>query len=343
MEISDRKKKILRAVIDDYIANAEPVGSKTISKNADLSLSPATIRHEMAELEQLGYLEQPHTSAGRIPSPRGYRMYVDELMQRHQLSLQETERINSAMRQKMTELDRLLTEAARLISQITSLPSYSVTSSIGGSIRKFDVIYVDRLSFISLIMTDTSKVRHRLFRLPISCTEQQMRSLGQLLTKTFSGLKAGDYTPELIANAVESAAGLGAAASLIINWALELLGEEDYRDVAISGASNLLSHPEYKDVDKARDILHYLAQEDKIRHLPVPKDDSMKIMIGPENVAEELKDASVVVARCDIGDNMQGLIGVVGPTRMDYARISARLQYFAQHLGRLFQADDESG
>ena len=165
MDISERKQQILKAVVEDYIKTAEPVGSKAISGKSGLKLSPATIRNEMAELEELGYLEQPHTSAGRVPSPKGYRLYVDGLMHRQALSLEETERINSAMRRKLIELDHILTSATRLISQITGYPTYSLTSG-GYTIKHFELIHIDSSSFIAVLMTDSNAVLNKLFRLP---------------------------------------------------------------------------------------------------------------------------------------------------------------------------------
>lgn len=342
MSISERKQKILKAVIDDYIETAEPVGSKAIAGKPELQLSPATIRNEMAELEDMGYLEQPHTSSGRIPSPKGYRLYVDVLMRSYKLSLLEMERINDVMHEKIGKLDHLLTEAARLISQITSYPTYSLATGAGSiSIRKFELIFLDALSFIAVLMTSVSTVKNKLFRMPHNADEQQLKSAGQTLNRFFSGLSQFEYSPELINKAVESSGSLGAVVSVVIGYALEVMNESDGYGVAVSGAPHLLQQPEYQDISKAHKMLNYLSEESELARIPAPnKDNSMRILIGPENVAEALRDASVVVASYNIGDNVQGLIGIVGPTRMDYAKISAKLAYFADNIGKIMLLDE---
>ena len=167
MELSERRRKILRVVVENYIETAEPIGSKAIAEKAALTCSSATIRNELAALEKQGYLEQPHTSAGRIPSPLGYRFYVNELMEAHKLSLQETERINEAMNNKMQELDRVIDQAGRLVSQMTNYPAFSLTA--GGSeitITRYDLLMVDSSSFIAVVMTSTNAVKNKLIHLP---------------------------------------------------------------------------------------------------------------------------------------------------------------------------------
>ena len=155
MELTERKKRILRAIIDEYVATAEPVGSKVIMQKSDLGLSSATIRNEMAELEEAGYLEQPHTSAGRIPSAKGYRVYVNELMNRQRLSVEETEEINQALHAKMRQLDRVISDAGKLTSRLTSLPAYAVTTAaVKVTATRFDLIYLDPTSFITVVIMD---------------------------------------------------------------------------------------------------------------------------------------------------------------------------------------------
>ena len=167
MDISERKKKILAAVVDSYVETAEPVGSKTIAESSGLDISSATIRNEMADLEAMGYLEQPHTSAGRIPSPKGYRLYVNELMDDYRLSLQETQRINQALHMKMQELDRVIDQAGRIVSQLTQYPAFALSSGMERvTIKRFDLLMVERSAVIIVVMTDTNVVRNRLVRLP---------------------------------------------------------------------------------------------------------------------------------------------------------------------------------
>lgn len=336
MNISERKKRILRAVIEDYIATAEPVGSKAISKHAGLDFSPATIRNEMADLEAMGLLEQPHTSAGRVPSPGGYRFYVNELMERHRLSLQETERLNAALQMKTQELDRVITEATRVISKLTKYPSYAISAGPSHvTIRRFDLLLVESQTFIVVVMTDTNIVKNKLLRIPSDLSETQIHLLNRLLNASFTGLALEEITPELM-EAAKQAVGEGyALLAMAVSFATEVMREQETYAVHVSGLARLLEYPEYRNLERAQPLLTYLSEENALSALPKPDDSDIKIYIGPENVAGALQDTSVVVASYDIGENMRGLIGIVGPTRMDYAKIAARLYYFADGLTKL--------
>ena len=182
MELSERKQRILRAIVEQYILTAEPIGSKTISQMPGMDFSPATIRNEMAELTTLGYLEQPHTSAGRIPSAAGYRLYVDELMQDYRLSVDETRSINQAMELKMQEFDKAITQVGRLVSQMTNLPAYAVAAHrTDRTIKRFDLILAEQGSFILVVMTSDNAVRNKLIRLPVSVEESDLKLLGAVL------------------------------------------------------------------------------------------------------------------------------------------------------------------
>ena len=337
MDLTDRKKRILRAIIENYIRTAEPVGSKTISESVDMEVSSATIRNEMADLESMGYLEKPHTSAGRVPSPLGYRLYVNELMEEHRLTMQETKRMNDALQLKMRELDRVIDQAGRVVSQLTSYPAFALSAGSGRvTIRRFDLLMVEHNAFIIVVMTDNNVVRNRLVRLPSDLSEPQLQLLNTLLNTTFTGLTLAEITPELMRVAQHAAGEAYGLISLVVSFAMEVLESLEQRMVHTAGLAHLLELPEYRSLDKAAPLMSYLSEDSDPSRFPVPKDDPMKILIGPENVADALKDTSVVVASYDIGDGMRGVIGVVGPTRMDYAKISARLSYLASGLARLF-------
>ncbi len=337
MDLSERKKRIMRIIVENYIATAEPVGSRAIA--AELNLSSATIRNEMVDLEEQGYLEKPHTSAGRVPSPKGYRLYVNELMEEQRLSMEETRQINEALHNKMQELDRVIDEAGKMVSQLTNYPAFAMT---GGArrvtIRRFDLIMVDESSFIVVIMTDSNQVRNKLIRLPTDLTEPQLQLLNTLLNASFTGKTLEELTPELMRVAEHAAGSAYGMISLVVSFAMECLEDLENQSVHTAGASHILEHPEYQDVGKAQKLLSYISDGSKLSGtLPAMSgDDGTKILIGPENVAEELKDTSVVLASYDIGDGMKGVIGVVGPTRMDYARVAAKLSCVAENLSQLF-------
>ena len=295
MELSARKKQILKRVIEDYIASAEPVGSKAIAQEMGGSVSSATVRNELAELSDLGYLEQPHTSAGRVPSPKGYRLYVNELMERREVA----------------------------------------EGKSGVTVKRFELLGVDDTSFITVVMTDDSRVKSQLQRSPLAFDRARLTDLSALLNTHFTKQSREEMSAKLMGLSDQIAPELFLVLSATVGYAAEILEEAAKKDVFTTGASQILKMPEYRDLDKAHDLMTFFV--DNKENLPVPEDDTpLKILIGPENVNEALRDTSVVVASYDIGDGMRGLVGVVGPTRMDYATVTARLSYFADSLTRMF-------
>ena len=336
MELTERKKQILRAIVDSYIRTAEPVGSKTISQLPGMDFSPATIRNEMADLTTMGLLEQPHTSAGRVPSAAGYRLYVDELMQSYRLSMDETKTINQAMEVKMQEVDKMISQVGKLVSKMTDLPAYAVAArSSQRTVKRFDLILAEAGSFILVVMLSDNQVQNKLIRLPLDVSQEDLRLLSAVLNASLTELTADEITPELLAKVTRSAAGAASLVPVIVDYTVELL-KKTHSEVYMTGQAKLLGQPEYHDVEKAQEVLTSL-DEDVISNLPATlSSGTTQILVGPENVAKELKDSSVVITKFDIGDGMQGMIGVVGPTRMDYAKITARLSYFAENLGRMF-------
>ena len=338
MELSERKKKVLRSVVDLYIRTAEPVGSKAVAELPDMNYSSATIRNEMAELTTLGYLEQPHTSAGRVPSASGYRLYVDELMMDYRLSIDETKSINTAIEEKMQRIDKMVENVAKLVSQATNLPAISAASRQGdGTVTRFDLILAGQGSFILVLMLSGDQVVNKLIKLPLNVAEADLKILSAVLNAAMTGLTLEEFTPELMDRVMRSA---GAAANLvpvIVDFTTETLRGMAATNVSVVGQSKLLGLPEYRDVEKAQRVLSSI-DEDAFSNLPAVMQgaNGTKVLVGPENVADELKDTSVVMTKFDIGDGMQGMIGVVGPTRMDYAKVTARLSYFAESLSKMF-------
>ena len=338
MELTDRKKKILRAIVESYIRTAEPVGSKAISEMPDMSFSSATIRNEMADLTAMGYLEQPHTSAGRIPSPAGYRLYIDELMQDYRLTVDETHSLNEAMESRMREFDGAIAQMGKLVSQMTNLPAYAMTSRKGAAtVRQFELIPAGGGGVILVVMTGSEEVRNKLIKLPLTVTEQDLQLLSAVLNASLTELTVEEITPELLSRVTRSAGAASGLVPVVVDFTIHVLRQQQKNEVYLTGQAKLLNQPEYRDIGRAQQVLAEL-DEEMISNLPAlaNPDQSTQILVGPENIARELKDTSVVMTRFDIGDGMQGMIGVVGPTRMDYAQVTARLSYFAEGLARMF-------
>ena len=343
MELTERKKKVLRSVVDLYIRTAEPVGSKAITELPDMKYSSATIRNEMAELTTMGYLEQPHTSAGRIPSAAGYRLYVDELMLDYRLSMDEAKSINCAIEEKMQRVDKMVEKVARLVSQATDLPAISMASrQVGATVRHFELVSAGQGSVILVVMLTNEEVVNKLIKLPVSVTEEDLKILSAVLNATMTGIGADAFTPELLERLMNSAGAAAGLIPVIMEFTADTLSRQGSTNMAVAGQMRLLGQPEYRDVDKAQRVLTSL-DEEALANLPavMQNQNGTKVLVGPENVAQELKDTSVVMTKFDIGDGMQGMIGVVGPTRMDYAKVTARLSYFAESLSKMFAKPEQ--
>ena len=340
MELSDRKRQILKVVVEDYVRTAEPVGSKAIAAEMGGSVSSATIRNELSDLTEMGYLEQPHTSAGRMPSPKGDRLYVNELMEAQRLSLAETEKINQSLQLKMEELDRLLAQAGRAVSSLVRYPAYvSASRKTELTVRRFELLAVDERNCILVMMTSDSKVKSQLLRMQLKVDPADLPAAANLLNSHFTNTDPGGMSRHLMSVADQVSPQLFLLLSQAVGFAADALEEAGRREIVTAGASRLLKLPEFRDADKAHELMSFLA--DSKEELPQPLHREMEILIGPENVKEVLRDTSVVVASYDIGDDMRGLIGVVGPTRMDYAAVAARLSGFAEGLTRLFGKQEE--
>lgn len=335
MDLSGRKKKILAAVVEEYIRTAEPVGSKTVAQTADLGCSSATIRNELAELASMGYLEQPHTSAGRVPTPQGYRMYVNELMHRQKLSLEETEEINRSLNEKLRELDHLVSNVGALASSLTNYPAMAIAAPPPATIKRFDLIYIDANTFIIVAMMSNNTVKNKLVRLPVSVGQDMIQRLSSVFNANFTDVTEERITPILIRSterAVDDTMGL---TGVIASFALEILSESQEAKTCVTGTNRLLSQPEFQDPAKAHELMSYLSDARHLHDLDaIDCDGDVKVLIGPENVAEELRDSSVVLASYDMGGETKGLIGVVGPTRMDYSTVAAKLSLIAQALSQ---------
>ena len=341
MELTARKKEILKVVTERYINSAEPVGSKFIAQAMGGRLSSATIRNELADLVELGYLEQPHTSAGRIPSPRGYRLYVNELMERRSVSDQEAAQINAALGGQMRELDAIIAQAGQAAASIVSYPAYAVAAGRESiTVRRYDLLSVDEASFIAVVMTNDSRVKSQLLHTQVPLPAEQLSSLANLLNTHFTGVRVEELGVKLMGLTGQLPAELFLPLSLTIEYATAVIDRSAQNQVYTTGQTQLLRQPEFQDLSRANELMSLLT--DRKDSLPVLDENTpMQILIGPENVNEALKEASVVVASYDIGENMRGLIGVVGPTRMDYAKVTARLSYFAESLTKMFGKNNQ--
>ena len=341
MELTDRKKQILKIVTEEYIRSAEPIGSKAIAQQMPGKISSATIRNELADLVEMGYLEQPHTSAGRVPSAKGYRLYVNELMEHRTVSGEEAEKITSALGGQMKQLDQVVAQAGQMASSLMGYPAYAVTDHKRAvTVQRFELIAVSDDSFIAVVMLSDSRVKSQLMHLQLQVEPEHLRQVSNLLNTHFTGISAPEMNGCLMNLSDQVKGQWFLLLNQVVEYAGELLAQAQTQQVFTGGASQILKFPEYRDADKAHELMSFIS--DSKEDLPMPTGGaSMQILIGPENVSDALKDSSVVIASYDIGENMRGLVGVVGPTRMDYATVAARLSYFAESLSRMFGKPQE--
>ena len=344
MDLSNRKREILKIVVEQFVLTTEPVGSKAVSEELGSAISSATIRNEMAELESMGLLEQPHTSAGRVPSAQGYRMYVDELMHHYKLSSDDTNEIDKALISRANAQTQLIDEAGYVASRLTRYPAYAMTSTTGiVSIARLDFIYVDTYTFIIVALLSNDTVKNKLVHLTTTINQAILIKLGTVFNASFTGIPEEQITTALITSTERALGDTTGIVAVIAGFIIELLCEAKAGQARVAGAMNLLNHPEYRDFDKASRLIQYLSDADdkELFKLPSPSTSGeIKITIGPENLAQELQDSSVLAIRYNVGDDMEGLIGIIGPTRMEYSKVAARLTYIAQGLSLLLSGSE---
>jgi heat-inducible transcriptional repressor len=343
MELGDRKKRILQSVIESYIETAEPVGSRFIAKKNNLMLSPATVRNEMADLEELGYLEQPHASAGRVPSQLGYRFYVDQLMKKYLLSIAEMERMNEAMKLRREEIDKMIAQACQIMSEMTDFTTVAVTKQDKSRIKKLDLILLDQNSFLAVLVTDNAVVKNRLFRVKQPIHEERLRLLALLLNRTLANESIGSVTFDMIESLKRVAPEYDAMIMPILHFVHEVVAQLEKSNVILNGANNVLKFPEFSDMNKARSFIAFLESSEEIGDMIKQVSDSpeqnfmeqTKIVIGKENPNPNMQGSSIVIRAYQLDNSMVGWLGLIGPVRMDYAKAVSDLEYFGHRLSLL--------
>ncbi|MBQ6595081.1 MAG: heat-inducible transcription repressor HrcA [Clostridia bacterium] len=333
MGLDERKFMILQAIIDDYITTAMPVGSRTISRKAGVGYSPATIRNEMSDLEALGYLDQPHTSAGRVPSLKAYRLYVDQLMKTSRLSEEECERLHDYLNSRAGKMQTVIRAAAEALSEVTHYTSVIVSPKLRTlRIKHIQLVPVTEGTALMIIVTNASIVRDAVIRVPDGLNADDLYMISRTLTERLQNkpMEAVRQTfSELLRDAEINRRLLGETLRVIE----DRLDSEDATDVVIAGGTNLLNYPEYSDVDKARHFLMAIESRDVLSRL-LKRGGGMEvtIRIGPENGVPELSDCSTVTCSYRVGRENVGTLGVIGPTRMNYNRTVSVLSFMGQAL-----------
>ncbi|HVJ50178.1 heat-inducible transcriptional repressor HrcA [Desulfitobacterium sp.] len=338
MQMDERKKKILRAIVQDYITTAEPVGSRTISKKFDLGISPATIRNEMADMEEMGLIEQPHTSAGRIPMDAGYRYYVDCLMDRPELNSEDKAVIEQETTKRIAEIQEVIANTSKLLSQLTSLTSIVISPHREkSSFSKMHFLPYQPGQAIMVIVKENGVVENQIVDIGENVSAEELQKIANAFNQNIKGHSMVDVRHGLLH---EIYSELTRQRSLI-DHAIDLLSavfeepQEDKNKVYLGGALNMLNQPEFRDVDKVRNLLQIFEEDEQVKKLLIPTTDRLSVTIGGENIVKELKDCSVIAATYQIDGEHIGSIGVIGPTRMDYSKAMALVDFMTKTLTEL--------
>ena len=328
-----RKIKILQAIINDYINTGEPVGSRTIAKKYDLGVSPATIRNEMADLEDMGYLEQLHSSSGRKPSDKGYRLYVDKLMKHHNLTNEEEFKIKTKILDSaLFEMDRLLRQATILVSDLTRLTCIvNPPSARKSSIRSLQLVSIDENQMLLLVMTDNGIIKNNIIKTNSSVDYGTIVKLNNILNLRLRNLTVEQMNLEVINNLKTDLSGYDDIFNAVIPVLYESLNKADSSEAYAEGAENIFNYPEYNDIDKAREFLTLLGNKDKLKEL-LNNNSSISIRIGNENFINDAKDCSVITAVYCMHDKPLGSIGVIGPTRIQYSKVISILDKIVKEI-----------
>jgi heat-inducible transcriptional repressor len=322
MEMDERKIKILQAIINDYINTAEPVGSRTIAKKYNLGISSATIRNEMADLEEMGYLEHLHTSSGRKPSNKGYRLYVDKLMKLTSLSLEEEILIkNQILNAALYEVDKIIKQATQLLSELTKLTCIVKTPSAKKSyLKSIQLVKVDNNAVLAVIITDTGLIKNTIIRIKKPIDNGILIKLSNILNNKLKNLTIEEINLSVINSIKIDLANHEEIFDAIIPALYESLNEAENSEVYLEGTTNIFNYPEYNNIEKAREFLHLIDNKELIQSL-LNTNSSISISIGEENYVESAKDCAVISGVYRLGDRPLGVIGVIGPTRIPYAKV----------------------
>ena len=339
--MDERKFRILQAIIDDYILTAEPVGSRTISKKYDMGLSSATIRNEMSDLEELGYLDQPHVSAGRVPSAKAYRLYVDQLLQSGRIASDTEEDVRRYFAGRMRQMEDVVDHAARVLSSLTHYTAVVLPPSAPEPrIRNLQLVPVSERTALVVIVTDGGIVRDTVINVPEQLDADSLYAISRRLTEVLSGHTLTETVrlmPQLIAQIRTGQKLVQGLEEIFQDRAIH----KRQTHVGIGGTSNMLAYPEYSDVEKARNFLSLMETRDKLASI-IAQDGSVSftVRIGPETGVPEMADCSIVTAAYTSGSGHQGTIGVIGPTRMRYSRVLAVLSEMGRQLSEIFSEEN---
>ena len=358
-QLDERKVKILKAIIKNYLETGEPVGSRTISKFTDMKLSSATIRNEMADLEELGYIVQPHTSAGRIPTDKGYRLYVDDMMSEKEQNItnrenevavkeQELSSMKDMLGEKVEKVEELLQNVAKVLAKDTNYATMVTTPKVTGNKLKFvQLSQLEANKILAVIVMEGNLIRNKVITVSEDLSQENLLKLNILINTTLTGLTLEQMNLSIVSK-MENQAGEHILVKEVLDAIVDTISSADDLKIYTSGATNIFKYPELSDSTKASELIYALEEKQSLSDLVVDDDNSVdeqdsssnngiQVYIGNETPIESMKDCSVVTATYELQDGMKGTIGIIGPKRMDYEKVVETLKNMRTQLDDVFK------
>jgi len=338
VEMTERKKEILKAIVNEYIMTAEPVGSRTLARRYDFGVSPATIRNEMADLEEANYLEQPHRSAGRIPTDKGYRFYVDDLMELKKISQKMIGSIKENIISKQVGIQEIIQQTSQMLSDLTNYTALVLSPQLEESIfRHLQLISIAERKVLMVLVTDTGLIKNKIIDVPESISTGDLEMISRFLNERLSGLALNKIDKEaigIINRELVNRISVPLRNLYFINEEISSYNIPENGKIYLGGTAHILEQPEFNDINKIKSVLKLLEQKQLLYNImgDFNKKTGVEIMIGSENSFQEIRDCSFVVATYNLGGRPVGKIGVIGPTRMEYSNVIGTVKFMADIL-----------
>lgn len=342
MILNERKIKILEAIINDYIETAEPIGSRTIAKKYDLGISSATIRNEMSDLEELGLIVQPHTSSGRVPSSKGYRLYVDRLMNYREISKEQSDFLQNVISENINQIDYLMRQTAKALSLMTNYTTVvSEPKTKKTYVKHIQLVPLDERSIVAVVVTDNKVIKNQVIHLNSVPDVDELNKISSVVNDIIKKYSAEQIKTEMQGDLCDDSVVYNDIIKAVFEAVFEVIQEEEDIAFYTSGVNNILDFPEFSDIAKAKGIFKALEEKQTLIDLldksKENSDSQIQILIGDENNTELLKDCSIIKTKYNVG-NAVGTIGIIGPTRMDYAQTVAVLNAIVKNINDVIKA-----
>ncbi|MFD2657222.1 heat-inducible transcriptional repressor HrcA [Gracilibacillus thailandensis] len=337
--LTERQIQVLQVIIDEFIQTAQPIGSRAIAKKEDISFSPATIRNEMADLEELGFIEKTHTSSGRVPSEKGYRFYVDNLMSPFRLSNQDMGMIQRTFEREMIEFEKVVQKSARVLSDLTNYTSIILGPEVfETTLKQIQIISLSEHTAVAILVTNTGHVEHRYFNVPTTMQTVDLEKLVNILNDRLAGVPIVHLQQKLYGEVAQMLQRYSSDFEATYAYLKEALLEKQPVKLYMDGKTNIMLQPEFHDIDKIQSLYSVMEKEDQIAHLLRTSGKGIKVSIGQENELAAMQDCSLITATYSLGDEQLGTIALLGPTRMEYSRVVSILNVLSSRLSQKFNS-----